>query len=142
MDKKYLAGLIDGEGYIGCEGKKYVKAIINIANTYKPLIEILHNEFGGSMREYIDKRSYKSGRFRKPVYHWIIRNSQAEKILRECYPYLIIKKEQAKTVFSIRKNININYREVPSNELERRKSLKIKLDKLNEKGISPFEFSP
>jgi len=141
MDRRYLAGLIDGEGCIQSKGKKHAGVKLTIANSYKPLIEMLYNEFGGGIREYIDKRPYKSGRFRKPVYHWAIYDIKAEDILRKCYPYLIVKKEQAKIMFSIRKNINTNYYRVPSNELKRRVSLKNELDKLNKKGVSPFELA-
>ena len=135
MDKKYLAGLIDGEGCIQHKGKNFAGVRLTIANSYKPLIEMLYNKFGGYVREYIDKRPYKSGRYRKPVYFWNVYDIKAEKILHECYPYLIIKKEQAKIIFAIRKNLHTKYWKVPTDELERRKSLKESLGKLNKKGI-------
>jgi len=44
-------------------------------------------------------------------------------------------------MFSIRKNINTNHYRVSSDELERRKFLKHELDKLNKKGVAPYELS-
>ena len=141
MDKKYLAGLIDGEGCIQSKGKNYAGIRLTIANSYEPLIEMLRDEFGGNVRKYVDKRQYKNGRYRKPVYFWTVYDILAEEILRKCYPYLIIKKEHAKIMFSIRKNINTNHYRVSSDELERRKFLKHELDKLNKKGVAPYELS-
>jgi len=142
IDRKYLAGLIDGEGCIQMKGSGFASLILTLANTYKPIIDRLYAEFGGNIREYLDKRQLKSGRFRKPVYFWRLCGFKAEVVLRECYPYLIIKKEHVEIVLFIRSSIHMNYREVPFEEMERRKALKASLDKLNEKGVVSFGDSP
>ena len=136
MDRKYLAGLIDGEGCIQMVGSGSATLILTIANTYKPIIDMLYAEFGGNMREYLDKRQLESGRFRKPIYYWSLMGPRAEILLRECYPYLIIKKEHVEIVLFIRSSIHMNYRKVPFEEKERRKAFKASLDKLNEKGVA------
>ena len=138
IDRRYLAGLIDGEGCIQMVGSGSATLILTLANTYKPIIDMLYAEFGGSTREYLDRRQLKSGRFRKPVYFWTLCGSKAEALLRKCYPYLVIKKEHVELVLFIRSSIHMNYREVPFEERERRKVLKASLDKLNEKGVVSF----
>ena len=61
MELSYLAGIIDGEGYVGIikctpqkkfrETKPRYKPTIIIVNTNKKLINILNYNFGGSIHE-------------------------------------------------------------------------------------------
>jgi hypothetical protein len=60
----YLAGLFDGEGYIRCSFKKHHKGRkrnmefwITVTNTYRPILEYLRMNFGGSIYESPSKSS-------------------------------------------------------------------------------------
>jgi len=148
IDRRYLAGLFDGEGCIYYnkkhDGKKRDTGInigASISNTYKPIIERLYNEFGGYFRKRISKHKFETGRYRKTIYELVLLNAKAESFIRECLPYLIIKKERAELVLELRKNTN-NYQGsiVPIREMKRRMSLIEKLSFLNKVGVSSSEF--
>ena len=149
IDRRYLAGLFDGEGCIYYNKKSnykrkrdtWINICISISNTYKPLMERLHNEFGGHLRTRISKYQFESGRYRKTGYEWVLCNTKAENFLRECLPYLIIRKERAEIALSIRKNV-FTYQgyTLPEKEMQRRKSLVDKLNELNKKGVPSLEF--
>lgn len=97
----YLAGLLDGEGWIGVSKVSdyahsrtrkgyFFKANIAIANTYKPLIDWLQKSFGGTVRE--DNR----GNRKRTLYQWGSQNPEyITEFLRTILPYLRIKREQA-----------------------------------------------
>jgi len=149
IDRRYLAGLIDGEGCIyfsnksGQKRETYSNLRLNISNTYKPLMERLHDEFGGYLRTHIDKHQFKSGRYRKIGYDLVLCNKQAEKLIRECLPYFIIKKERAEIALDIRKNV-FKYQAtgtfIPEEEIQKRKGLIDKIKILNKKGVPSLEF--
>lgn len=102
LTASYLAGLIDGEGYIGIQKKNgYYRAALKIAMTHKGIIEWLKQSFGGS----INTRD-RSGENCKDCYQWeCIGNKNAISILKAVYPYLKVKREQAKTLFMIEKTL-------------------------------------
>ena len=95
ISDQYLAGIIDGEGYITIKTRspkqKYRELVIGVSNTYLPLLEQLKEQFGG----YISKsKMYKTNK--KQGYHWIIKSvDRADMILRRVRPFLIIKAERA-----------------------------------------------
>ncbi len=101
-EKAYLAGLIDGEGYIGLTktkikykaNPKFNIAIRNhllIASTNNQVINWLIIKFGGKTQSaIINQRS-------KPIIKWWINRQDLQlELLKEVFPYLIIKKEQAR----------------------------------------------
>ena len=149
INRRYLAGLFDGEGCIFYnkiyhKDKKRDTGInigVSISNTYKPIMEMLYNEFGGHFRERISKHQFETGRYRKVIYELVLRNAKAESFIRECLPYLIIKKERAELALELRKNTN-NYQGsiVPMEEIQRRMGLIEKLSLLNKMGVSSLEF--
>lgn len=97
----YLAGLIDGEGSIRIEksGGKYRytphNATVCVTNSNSLMITWICDKFGGHLYR-------KKGRTCWDVY-WL--GERAEEILREIYPYLTAKKEQAELVFAYRRLI-------------------------------------
>ncbi len=142
-DWAYIAGIIDGEGCIGI--RKNVpelgrfKAVVTVANSNKLLIDYLYSLFGGSCNEYQDKRKYKSGRYRKPVWFWRIGDKQAELFLRQVYPYLLIKKPNADLIFKLRETFGTyrgSHNGVPSNIIELRQQYSDEMQELNRKGIA------
>ena len=98
MNIHYLAGLVDGEGYIRlCPSNKgkYRKYYpqLQVTNTYKPLLESLVSDFGGSILG--PKRSKNAT---KDCWDWRISGDKARKLLHELLPLLVIKKDKAKQV--------------------------------------------
>ena len=92
-DRAYVAGLLDGEGCFGIYKQPYsrgyyVKVQLNICNL--PVIKYISK---------LTQQPYYS-RKRLPSYKRIYRigwyGQLAQNLIREIYPFLIVKKEQAK----------------------------------------------
>lgn len=109
--KAYLAGLVDGEGYIGIlrakKGNKKVwmsqfeftfTPVIKVAMIEKELITWLYKTFGGTF----ETRKARKGA--RESYCWMCRKAQVRTFLEIIYPYLRVKKDQAEIIFSFPKN--------------------------------------
>jgi hypothetical protein len=93
----YLAGIIDGEGSIGidkqspCKSRKttYYAIRLLVVNTNVPLLDWLKENFKGNIikRPKIENR--------RQCYVWSIFSCNAVNILKECLPFMIVKKRQA-----------------------------------------------
>ena len=104
IDKKYIAGFIDGEGYISIVKHKDIRLkrgytlfpIFRITNSDKvALLEI--NEF---MKGKIKSNGISKNKEHKQVYRIeVIELKRIRDILRDILPYLIIKKQQAQLMF-------------------------------------------
>lgn len=90
----YLAGIIDGEGTITLakqsNGYGARRVEVSVANTDKGLMDWLQAEFGGSVRQ----RRGRADHYKK-LYDWRVRDRRARELLRECVPYLKVKKPRA-----------------------------------------------
>ena len=95
ISKQYLAGFLDGEGYIGLEKhtdkrlkrKWTVRYRVQLTNQHKQLMEDLHKEYGGSL---IKKHNQKEC--------WILeicKKADISRLLKGVIPYLIVKKKVA-----------------------------------------------
>lgn len=105
----YLAGFVDGEGYIGIV-KKYTKQrnikynhavpIIYVGNTNKKVLLIFKKLFGGKI--------YKCNREkpRKLLYSWKAIYNKAHKISKLLYPYSKMKRKQYELIFKYFNNTN------------------------------------
>lgn len=100
----YLAGFIDGEGYIALTkrsvksqgyGKEFFQPTIIVANTRPEVLRILQRHFGGSIMK--KRLSLKSNKW-KDCYRWDYRGSRISSMLRLIAPFLILKKKQANLV--------------------------------------------
>lgn len=113
LQASYLAGLIDGEGYIGIlrvkRGMKknwknardcFYIPVLKVAMVDRPLIEWLYQSFGGSFE--IRKAHGNASE----SYCWTLRKSQTAVFLKYIYPYLRIKKSQANIVAEFYKTNN------------------------------------
>ncbi len=103
MQNAYVAGLIDGEGYLGLmmrhkelTDRKRVDylPVIKVTMTYEPVIELLKNKYGG----WKNNRVF-SGKNSKEAFTWVLAGKKIEKALKDIYPYLIVKKKQADILF-------------------------------------------
>lgn len=102
MDSKenlaYLAGIIDGEGYlsIACtitvEHKTYsIRPILEVGNTDRRIVEFCKSLLGSNIRVSTKNRQ-------KPYYRLSLQGKQLEHLLQKLLPYLISKKEVAKLI--------------------------------------------
>ena len=97
----YLAGIIDGEGYIGVSRRKYkgtYQEYLNftlkliVSNTDVSLIKWIIENTDGKL--YVVKHT-QSKPPNKQVYQIYWQNEEARKILQQVEKYLIVKKERA-----------------------------------------------
>lgn len=103
----YIAGLIDGEGYIGvkksgaykCQGRKTpgYHARIQIRMVHEGAIKTLAEALGGWY--FKEKPRLAKGR---PLYCYQASDASAEEVLRKVMPYLIVKRESAELVLRLR----------------------------------------
>lgn len=114
MNKKmaaYLAGLIDGEGYIGIlqvkpgEKKEWhtqwpymFVPVLKVAMCDKDLILWLYNSFGGTFEVR------RGNERRLESYCWAVRKSQVRDFIKLIYPYLRSKRKQAEIILKFPKN--------------------------------------
>lgn len=101
----WAAGFIDGEGYIGISRrprntlkfKVSHNPVINVGQVQIKPLKILKSLFGGYI--YTPKKhKYKiNGR---PTSQWIISSRGTEQVIKEIFPYLVCKKQEAKLVLS------------------------------------------
>lgn len=103
-DIAYLAGIIDGEGYIGikktrrkeCVSPTY-QARIQVRMVDEPAIAFLAQTLGGSY--YEEQPRVPKGR---PLYCFQASDARAEAILRAVLPFLRVKRKSAEAVLAYR----------------------------------------
>lgn len=94
LNLHYIAGIVDGEGWIGLSKHKdnrMLSIAISVKMVNKAIPTALYDQFGGSL--YLNKRMKEPTK--KPVYEWKIGNAKAIGFLTVIAPLLIIKKPQA-----------------------------------------------
>ena len=108
----YLAGLVDGEAYIGIKKSKPYNNLtgrvnpsyherIQVRMVDEGAIKLLAEELGGWY--YKEKPSSKNGR---PLYCYQASDKKAYEIICKLLPFLIVKKQSAKTVLELRNEKN------------------------------------
>jgi len=118
MKLAYIAGIIDGEGYIGLKDRiSCVSLVVQATNTDKALLQFIVDTFGGSIGEYAPQAN------RKAAYKWSLCASKAADMLCELLPYLITKKERA--------HIALKAASAP---LTRAREFAKEMEKLNQRG--------
>lgn len=106
LTSAYLAGLVDGEGYIGIlRTKKGNKShwfsnrefiftpVIKVTMTDKDTIKWLYDSFGGTFET---RKAHGNAR---ESYGWMAKNAKPVEFLKFIYPHLRIKRRQAETLF-------------------------------------------
>ncbi len=105
IDKRYIAGFIDGEGYISVVKHKDTRLkrgytlfpIFRITNSNKEALEKINEFVKGDIRS--NGRDRNSNH--KQVYRIeVIKLERIKEILKEIKPYLIIKKQQAELMIN------------------------------------------
>lgn len=143
----YFAGIVDGEGHIGiyyAYSRKTAKMPshylrMSVGNTNKKLVNWISTNFGGWYNADIP---YKDGKiYGKTCYRWALTGFEAYCLIKKIYPFLIVKKKQAKVgmVFMetrriIRKRRNGNA--LTLIEFNKRERYRLKIKELNKMGIA------
>ena len=137
----YLAGIIDGEGCIRLaklnDKRTTVHPSVNCGMTQAAPVELLHQTFGGSVTW--KQPTCKNASPCKPLLYWYASGANsAAKVLRQLYPYLRAKKEQAAIVldFCFNKVDGRKAGGVSQEEHRWREELYWKVKKLNQRGVA------
>ncbi len=122
VDKRYLAGFIDGEGCfnIAKDRKTFFPRLL-IGNTNLEVLQIIKASYGGDIQliQSKMKNSKQSGMYRAA-------GKALKAILADVYEYLIIKKPHAILVLEMLKHKDIEFR------IEAKRKMHI----LNKKGLN------
>lgn len=138
--KAYIAGIMDGEGCFQIRRAKD-KNMVNgyrfslgfrITSTNKEVLEFVKYYFGGNIGEH--KLNNNKGKWKK-AWRYDITCKKAFNLLQNIYPYLIIKEKQANVMVKFQKTITNNTKPIPEELWEKRKNLKLEINKLNKRGL-------
>lgn len=116
--KAYIAGIIDGEGSIMIMQSKsrssgnYYFPVVKIANTNKEVIDWIIKVVGKGKIGYLSRMNKRC----KDVYHYTIASNEAVELLKDVFPYLIIKKKQANVAITLRHEHLNALKEAPINK--------------------------
>ncbi len=106
----YIAGLFDGEGhvsilkkYIGKNKNAYYHLAIGIHMCHRPLMEIIHSQFGG----YLNGKCAQSSVHRHS-FAWGLSNKRAADFLEEIGPYTVVKKEEIILGLALQEHIELH----------------------------------
>lgn len=106
LSAEYIAGFFDGEGCVQIKNPRHGPGrvhllSVSISNTYKPILEIIQRQYGGSL---LPNRRIAKGLTGWDLY-WSAR--KAEIFLRDVYPYLVVKKEQVLFAFKFLETVSL-----------------------------------
>lgn len=122
----YLAGLVDGEGYVGIKKSKYARHCpsptyherIQVRMIEEKAINLMKQTFGGSYYKETEHSKYS----KKPLYCYAISDLLAAKTCKQLLPYLTIKRKNAELILKLRESKqNIQTSERGGNKGGRRK---------------------
>ena len=108
FDPPYVAGLLDGEGTILIyRVKDYYQLSVRITNTDLKVLESLKNLFGGDIGSKCEKVSKRT----RPCWTWQIQGPKSAELLIELYPYMLVKREQARLALEFQTHKQLLMRE-------------------------------
>lgn len=139
--KGWVAGFTDGDGNIGIhkqrpnirQGLVHTAYYISVqfTNTEREALEVIRAVYRGQ----IQPRASEWGKY--PVYHLTVAGNQGARLLRDTYPYLILKKEHARLCLDLVDTIwkfKCYGPRIPESEWRHRESLYHQLLDLNRRG--------
>ena len=137
LELAWAAGLIDGEGWIGILRFKRMRSgygysgIISVGMTNVAPIHRLYEIF--RCGTITTERQHKP--HHKPKFNWDCRTNEVAAVLKQIYPYLCVKKEQAKYVMEfIGRKTRCSNQGIPKIELTQREFFYNLLRGTNRKG--------
>lgn len=135
-DKAYLAGILDGEGYIHIYARKvkYGKSCrpqFAITSTSTKWLSDLRDKWS-SAGNFCIMKNRKSAKW-KPYAQWTVTGPIAQKILIEVYPYLQMKQDRAWLVINF-KTVGQGKRRSPE-EMKIQEQIYFQVRELNQRGV-------
>jgi hypothetical protein len=135
-DLGYLAGIIDGEGHIGLvrrrrsnwknhpEQTHVLRPVLQIGQARRELLDHIARVVGEGSVGAHGQRGFYNLRFFPNTMRWL---------LPELLPHLVLKKRQAEIVieFMSKAGVEYNGRQLPEDELARRRALGDEIKRLN-----------
>lgn len=117
LKKAYIAGLVDGEGCIHIQKRydtrrgrcrNYYKLDVIISMKNRSGIDYVRSVYGGTLTTVVHggQNIYKNRRY----WRLVIGSTNALKMLRELYPYLIVKKNTAEYAIAFQEHVESNRR--------------------------------
>lgn len=94
VSPEYLAGLLDGEGYLGLIDPRPLQRIhsrVGIQMTVRAPLDRVAAQYGGTIG--LNRRA--GGGNRKPIYVWVCPRSATLDLLNDALPHMCVKHEQA-----------------------------------------------
>lgn len=115
----YFAGLIDGEGHIGCQyyGERK-RPVIQLNMTHKEIVELFAEHYGLTCKPLMSPsriRDYEE-KGHKQQYQARTECKKAYPIIKDLYPYLIVKQEDAEKAlayYEVKRNCLHCDKEIP-----------------------------
>jgi hypothetical protein len=106
VELAYVAGLIDGEGYIGimkhaARPSYSVRVDIGMTDKAEQVLKAVHRQFGGLLHHHESKNS----KWRAEM-NWQLNGADAAEFLRRVLPFLILKAEQAEVAIALQEMID------------------------------------
>lgn len=114
-ERAYLAGLLDADGCIFISSRGYLH--VTIASVNREFLQYWR-EVTGAGNIYDNGARWSNGRH---VFKWIINGNYACEFLREIWPYLVLKREQAQVTIGAFDNGDPAVRVKAGNLLKRMK---------------------
>lgn len=157
MTLEYLGGFFDGEGSISIifskprlkpyknkvknPGRGNFDLLVCVTNTKKEILEVYLEKFGGNLRlDSKHKATWKP--YWKDCYTWSVGNIKGLSFLKTIYPFLFIKKEQARLAIefqeSLRKPQTSGSRSLTDEEWLKRSKMREAMLKLNGRAVNPL----
>lgn len=118
-DLAYLAGIVDGEGYIGISAdhrkrnpdRPCWRLRVAVTNTNEWLMQHLKFSIGGGVI------ALKNSKNTTPCYQWEIRHGKASEFLKLILPYLRLKRPQAELAIKFQASIGKSTRKLTESQL-------------------------
>lgn len=141
LDLAYLAGFLDGEGFIGLHARADPKrrtpghsVIVTITNTKKASLDLFVAYFGGQTRLKLRLRQNPKHR---PVWTLTLQGHRAVDAIRQLRPYIRLKSEQADLALAYARTLrNVGRRGHGVELVAHRLRLVGKVRQLNQRGVN------
>ena len=136
----YAAGLLDGEGCVGCDRNRTIEIRIDIGMTKKalPILKRMEAEYGGKVRKVREA----TDRWEE-AHCWNVNGQEAAVFLRLVEPFVILKEEQVRLALEIQELRDSQPQTATGREqwseeaMARSLEMADRIKELNRKGPSP-----
>ena len=127
-EKAYIAGIIDGEGSIMLQKfhtKEHPSPCVSIASTTLKLLKWIKTTFGKGI---IARKKNYNPEIHRDCYSYELKYNDAINLIKDIYPYLIIKTKRKRAELILKKYKSVT----PRNGIYSEEMLKSKMDFYNQ----------